>query len=146
VRALAKAHATRAGTGRLTVDNAPTAPLKVRIHLNTVQAEVRALAKRMLRKRERDELLEGGYNKYAFHDDGLPRWFAEDQRRHARCVFIHKLDHCFREPTSCAHDGFVLTASSIRHTAITRRACPQGRTTALLPGRRLSTRAHLSGR
>ena len=45
---------------------------------------MRALAKRMLRKRSRDELLEGAYNKYAFHDAGLPRWFAEDQRRHAR--------------------------------------------------------------
>lgn len=54
-----------------------------------LQAEVRALAKRMLRKRSRDELLEGAYNKYAFHDAGLPRWFAEDQRRHARCAPAH---------------------------------------------------------
>lgn len=53
------------------------------------QAEVRALAKRMLRKRSRDELLEGAYNKYAFHDAGLPRWFAEDQRRHARWAPAH---------------------------------------------------------
>ena len=52
--------------------------------LFVLQSEVRALAKRMLRKRSRDELLEGAYNKYAFHDAGLPRWFAEDQRRHAR--------------------------------------------------------------
>lgn len=52
-----------------------------------LQAEVKALAKRMLRKRSRDELLEGAYNKYAFHDAGLPRWFAEDQRRHARCAW-----------------------------------------------------------
>jgi Spb1 C-terminal domain len=50
---------------------------------------VRALAKRMLRKRSRDELLEGAYNKYAFHDAGLPRWFAEDQRRHARWAPAH---------------------------------------------------------
>ena len=50
---------------------------------------MRALAKRMLRKRSRDELLEGAYNKYAFHDAGLPRWFAEDQRRHARCAPAH---------------------------------------------------------
>ena len=50
------------------------------------QAEVRALAQRMLRKRSREELLEGGYNKYAFHDAGLPRWFAEDQQRHAKCA------------------------------------------------------------
>lgn len=51
------------------------------------QAEVRALAKRMLRKRSRDELMEGAYNKYAFHDPGLPRWFDEDQRRHAKYAF-----------------------------------------------------------
>ena len=51
-----------------------------------MQAEVRALARRMLRKRSRDELVEGAYNKYAFHDAGLPRWFEEDQRRHSRCA------------------------------------------------------------
>jgi len=50
------------------------------------KAEVLALAKRMLRRKSRDELLEGAYNKYAFHDAGaLPRWFAEDQQRYARC-------------------------------------------------------------
>jgi hypothetical protein len=51
----------------------------------TGKAEVLALAKRMLRRKTRDELLEGAYNKYAFHDTGaLPRWFAEDQQRYAR--------------------------------------------------------------
>ena len=49
------------------------------------KAEVLALAKRMLRRKSRDELLEGAYNKYAFNDAGaLPRWFAEDQQRYAR--------------------------------------------------------------
>lgn len=54
---------------------------------------MRALAQRMLRKRSRDELLEGAYNKYAFHDAGLPRWFAEDQRRHARCALLLSSPH-----------------------------------------------------
>ena len=50
------------------------------------KAEVMALAKRMLRRKSKDEIVEGAYNKYAFHDEGLPRWFAEDQTHHARCA------------------------------------------------------------
>ena len=48
------------------------------------KAEVLALAKRMLRRKSKDEIVEGAYNKYAFHDEGMPRWFAEDQMAHAR--------------------------------------------------------------
>ena len=50
------------------------------------KAEVMALAKRMLRRKSKDEIVEGAYNKYAFHDEGMPRWFAEDQLHHARCA------------------------------------------------------------
>lgn len=47
-------------------------------------AETRALAKLMLRKKNRNEILEGTYNRYATYDDKsvLPQWFIEDEERH----------------------------------------------------------------
>ncbi|WIA36773.1 hypothetical protein OEZ86_008035 [Tetradesmus obliquus] len=50
------------------------------------KAEVLALAKRMLRRKDKESILEAAYNRYAFHDDKLPRWFAEDERRHMRPI------------------------------------------------------------
>ncbi|XP_021730562.1 adoMet-dependent rRNA methyltransferase spb1-like [Chenopodium quinoa] len=46
------------------------------------KCEVLAAAKKMLRKRKRDEILDDGYNKRTFDDQGLPSWFAEDEKRH----------------------------------------------------------------
>ena len=48
------------------------------------KAELRALAKKMLRGSQRSDLIEGAYHRYAFHDDHLPRWFSEDESRHMR--------------------------------------------------------------
>ena len=50
----------------------------------TNQAEVLALAKRMLRRREKESIVDAAYNRYAFHDTHLPRWFTDDERRHMR--------------------------------------------------------------
>lgn len=49
-------------------------------------AETRALAKVMLRKKARNEIMDSTYNRYANHDDPsvLPEWFIEDERRHFR--------------------------------------------------------------
>ena len=49
-------------------------------------AETRALAKLMLRKKARTEILNGTYNRYANHDDPsvLPDWFLDDEARHFR--------------------------------------------------------------
>jgi AdoMet-dependent rRNA methyltransferase SPB1 len=49
-------------------------------------AETRALAKLMLRKKARTEILDGTYNRYATFDDPsvLPQWFIEDERKHFR--------------------------------------------------------------
>lgn len=42
------------------------------------------LAKKMLRKRNRDEILDSTYSKYAIDsdDEKLPDWFLEDERKH----------------------------------------------------------------
>jgi AdoMet-dependent rRNA methyltransferase SPB1 len=54
-------------------------------------AETRALAKVMLRKKNRNEIIEGTYNRYAVHEDPstLPDWFIEDEMRHFRANNVH---------------------------------------------------------
>jgi len=54
-------------------------------------AETRALAKVMLRKKNRNEIIDGTYNRYAVHEDpsALPDWFIEDEMRHYRANNIH---------------------------------------------------------
>ncbi|CAN6327253.1 unnamed protein product [Urochloa humidicola] len=46
------------------------------------KAEVLAYAKKMLRKKQREQILDDAYNKYMFDDEGLPNWFIEDEKRH----------------------------------------------------------------
>lgn len=48
---------------------------------STEMAETRILAKKMLRKKARTELLDATYNRYSFHEDPntLPSWFVEDE-------------------------------------------------------------------
>lgn len=48
-------------------------------------AETRALAKKMLRKKFREETIGNSYSRYAFEDDEdiLPTWFLEDEARHS---------------------------------------------------------------
>lgn len=46
------------------------------------KAEVLAYARKMLRKKQREQILDDAYNKYMFDDEGLPKWFAEDEKRH----------------------------------------------------------------
>ena len=54
-------------------------------------AETRALAKVMLRKKNREEILEGTYNRFSTHEDKsqLPEWFVEDEARHYRPNNVH---------------------------------------------------------
>ena len=48
--------------------------------INTL-AETMALAKKMLRKKNRDEIIDNSYSRYAINDDeGLPDWFLKDER------------------------------------------------------------------
>ncbi len=38
----------------------------------------------MLNGRARNDILEAGYHRYAFHDERVPVWLADDERRHLR--------------------------------------------------------------
>ncbi|KAK4401524.1 AdoMet-dependent rRNA methyltransferase spb1 [Sesamum angolense] len=50
------------------------------------KAEILACAKKMLTKKQREEMLDDAYNKYMFHDEGLPRWFLDEEKRHRQPV------------------------------------------------------------
>ncbi len=47
-------------------------------------AETVAIAKLMLRKKKREELIDNSYNRYVFEDDdaALPSWFRDEEERH----------------------------------------------------------------
>lgn len=46
-------------------------------------AEIRAIGKKMLRKKDRLEMIDGAYNRYAYKEDPsiLPTWFAEEEEK-----------------------------------------------------------------
>eukprot|EP00798_Chlamydomonas_sp_ICE-L_P025161 gene25161-10792_t len=48
------------------------------------KAEVLAIAKKMLRRTDKEGIINAAYHKYAFHDVHLPKWFTEDEDRHMR--------------------------------------------------------------
>ncbi|XP_021287222.1 adoMet-dependent rRNA methyltransferase spb1 [Herrania umbratica] len=50
------------------------------------KAEILACAKKMLRKKQRGQILDDAYNKYMFDDEGLPKWFLEEERRHRQPI------------------------------------------------------------
>ncbi|XP_057953422.1 adoMet-dependent rRNA methyltransferase spb1 [Malania oleifera] len=50
------------------------------------KAEILACAKKMLRKKQREQILDDAYNKYMFDDEGLPRWFMEEEKRHRQPI------------------------------------------------------------
>lgn len=50
------------------------------------KAEILACAKKMLRKKQREQILDDAYNKYMFDDEGLPRWFLEEEKRHCQPI------------------------------------------------------------
>ncbi|KAF7840966.1 adoMet-dependent rRNA methyltransferase spb1 [Senna tora] len=53
---------------------------------DNTKAEILACAKKMLRKKHREQLLDDAYNKYMFDDEGLPKWFLEEERRHRQPI------------------------------------------------------------
>ncbi|XP_044509137.1 pre-rRNA 2'-O-ribose RNA methyltransferase [Mangifera indica] len=50
------------------------------------KAEILACAKKMLRKKQREQMLDDAYNKYMFDDEGLPEWFLDEERRHRQAI------------------------------------------------------------
>ncbi|KAI7726996.1 LOW QUALITY PROTEIN: hypothetical protein M8C21_031881 [Ambrosia artemisiifolia] len=51
------------------------------------KAEILACAKKMLRKKQREQMLDDAYNKYMFHDDeGLPKWFIDEEKKHMQPI------------------------------------------------------------
>lgn len=46
------------------------------------KAETLACAKKMLRKKTREQIIDDAYNKYMFDDEGLPTWFIDEERKH----------------------------------------------------------------
>ncbi|GMJ12755.1 tRNA methyltransferase 7b [Hibiscus trionum] len=50
------------------------------------KAEILAFAKKMLRKKQRNQILDDAYNKYMFDDDGLPNWFLDEEKRHRQQI------------------------------------------------------------
>lgn len=46
-------------------------------------AEIRAIGKRMLRKKDRLDMIDGAYNRYAYKEDPsiLPTWFAKEEEK-----------------------------------------------------------------
>ncbi|KAK4761271.1 hypothetical protein SAY87_006164 [Trapa incisa] len=51
------------------------------------KAEILACAKMMLRKKQREQILDDAYNKYMFDDDGeLPRWFLDEEKKHRQPI------------------------------------------------------------
>ena len=48
------------------------------------KAEVLALARKMLKGRDRQDIMDAAYHRYAFHESGLPKWFEEDEAKHMK--------------------------------------------------------------
>lgn len=48
------------------------------------KAEILAYAKKMLRKKQREEILDAAYNRYTFDDEGLPEWFVKEEKTHCQ--------------------------------------------------------------
>lgn len=50
------------------------------------RAETIAYAQRMLRKKQREEIIDDAYNRYMFDDVGLPQWFVDSEKRYMQAL------------------------------------------------------------
>lgn len=48
------------------------------------KVEILAYAKKMLRKKQREDILDASYNRYTFDEKGLLEWFASDEKQHSQ--------------------------------------------------------------
>ena len=56
-----------------------TVPAKL---AKTLDAEGLAIAQQMIAKRRKQELMDQAFNRYAFNDDPMPAWFADEEKNH----------------------------------------------------------------
>lgn len=50
------------------------------------KAEILACAKKMLKKKQREQMLDDAYNKYMFDEEGLPEWVLEEEWMHRQAI------------------------------------------------------------
>lgn len=50
------------------------------------KAHILGVAKKMLRKKMRNNILDDAYNKYMFDDEGLPKWFLDEESKHRQPI------------------------------------------------------------
>ncbi|XP_049407701.1 uncharacterized protein LOC125871151 [Solanum stenotomum] len=50
------------------------------------KAEILSVAKKLILKRQRESMMDDGYNKYMFDDEGLPYWFVDEEKRHRQLI------------------------------------------------------------
>ncbi|KAH0737447.1 hypothetical protein KY290_036152 [Solanum tuberosum] len=50
------------------------------------KAEILSVAKKLILKRQRESMMDDGYNKYMFDDEGLPYWFVDEEKRHGQLI------------------------------------------------------------
>lgn len=42
------------------------------------KAEIIAMARKMLKRKEKEDIIDAAYSRYIFHDKNLPKWFEHD--------------------------------------------------------------------
>ncbi|KAL5541934.1 hypothetical protein UlMin_009644, partial [Ulmus minor] len=50
------------------------------------KVEILACAKKMLKKPQRTQIPDDAHNKYMFDDEGLPKWFLDEEKRHRQLI------------------------------------------------------------
>uniref|UniRef100_M1D491 Ribosomal RNA methyltransferase n=3 Tax=Solanum tuberosum TaxID=4113 RepID=M1D491_SOLTU len=50
------------------------------------KAEILSVAKKLILKKQREAMMDDGYNKYMFDDEGLPKWFVDEEKRHRQLI------------------------------------------------------------
>uniref|UniRef100_M1A2T4 Ribosomal RNA methyltransferase n=1 Tax=Solanum tuberosum TaxID=4113 RepID=M1A2T4_SOLTU len=51
------------------------------------KAEILSIAKKSILKMQREAMMDDGYNKYKFDDEGLPKWFVDEEKRHDKIFY-----------------------------------------------------------
>jgi len=67
------------GSGKF--ETVPVEPPKAPMNSQEL-AEIQALGSLMIHRKSRMDLIDGAYNRYAFNDDPLPEWFADEESKH----------------------------------------------------------------